>query len=187
MKSAEEIIFFLKIKDIEDKLGINVERNVKVLGLDTALKTGWCLLELDKERCKITAGTIDLRKLGKGTERLNALIRYFDKLINNKYRIIIEDTFYSFNPAMFALISRIGMIAYVVAFKKGCSLIKFIRASHARKTIGFKGNTKKAIFQEEFIKKLGIKLEDNDIIDALVLALNGIKKDIIKKLRKAKI
>ena len=38
---------------------------------------------------------------------------------------------------------------------------------------------KKQIIQKQFIKKLKIKIDDEDIIDAMVLAMNGILEEKI--------
>ena len=89
-------------------------------------------------------------------------------------KMIIEESFYGRNVKTFQMLSRLGGFAYAVAHLNGLKEKKFLLATTARKNLGFKGNLKKKVIQKEFIKKLKLQLEDEDIIDAMILALNGI-------------
>jgi Holliday junction resolvasome RuvABC endonuclease subunit len=165
----------MQIKDFEHKLGFKLKRNVSVLGLDTASKTGWCLLKTTNKKIKIDYGFIkvDTKNID---FKYKEIIKLFNEIIKSEYKVVIEDTFFRFNPAMFRLISRIGGIAYTLAYLKGCD-VNYIFATTARSKIGLKGNAKKEQIQEEFKKKLNFTLEDEDIIDAMILALVGLKEE----------
>jgi Holliday junction resolvasome RuvABC endonuclease subunit len=168
------------IKDVEKKLGKTLKRNHKVLGLDTASKTGWCLLTTTKKELTVEYGFIKVNTTDKYF-KYNEIIKFFQELIQPDYQVVIEDTFFRFNPAMFRLISRIGAIAYTLAHLKGCKA-EYIFATTARSRIGLKGNAKKAIIQEEFKKMLGLEeLKDEDIIDSYILAYNGLFENLVEE------
>jgi Holliday junction resolvasome RuvABC endonuclease subunit len=157
---------------------LNLEKNKIILGIDTASRTGWCIAKSNSKNIEFNYGFIHIDTKN-DYFKYNEIIKVFDSIIKPEYDVIIEDTFFRFNPKMFRLISRIGAIAYTLAHIKGCKA-EFIAPSPARKNIGFKGNVKKAIFQKAFLDKIKFELTDIDIIDALVLSLNGlIKKETL--------
>jgi hypothetical protein len=165
----------MKIKELEYKLQKPLKKNIKVLGLDTASRTGWCLLTLGRTKAKLDYGFIDIKMKDKYL-RYNEIIDTFNEIIKEGYKVIVENTFFRFNPKMFCYISRIGAIAYTLSYLKGCSP-EYELATSARKKLGFKGNLKKKIFHEQFLERLQLDLEDEDIIDALVLSIVGGLKD----------
>lgn len=165
------------IKEFEKKIGKVLKKNCFVLGLDTATKTGWTVLKTTKKKIYFTHGTFKVDT--KDTNfKYNEIIDIFQKLIQPKQQVVIEDTFYRFNPAMFRMISRIGAIAYTIAHLKGCE-VSYIFATTARKNLGLKGNGKKEEVQAEFLRMTNIKEIDNDIIDSIILALNGALEKLI--------
>jgi len=173
----------MTIKELEDILGVPVTKKIKVLGLDTASRTGWCILDTNKPTIKIEYGFIDVKSKSK-LAKLNTFIKVFSDLIHEDYKVVVEDVFLRYyfwggkqraNVAGFALLCRIGSIAYTIAKLKNCSAT-YINASSARKKLGLK-KSKKADVQAEFKKKFGFdEIKDEDIIDALVLALGGLIK-----------
>ena len=59
----------------------------------------------------------------------------------------------------------------------GVKIKYFVSAAQARKALGFKGNAKKTIIHEQFKLKLPVlDIDDEDIIDAIILALVGVLK-----------
>lgn len=166
----------LKIKNIETKLNKKLKKNHITLGIDTASRTGWAIAKTFDDNLIIDYGILDIKSKDKYF-KYNQIIDFFDRLIwndlNKDSTIIIEDTFYHFNPKMFAFISRIGMIVYTIAELLGIKNKIFITASQARKKLGFKGTLKKEQLHNEFRKRFDIKLIDKDVIDAIILALVG--------------
>ena len=161
----------MKIELIEQRLGKPIKRNVEVLGIDTASRTGWCLLKTTKKELTIDYGVVHINT--KDTYfKYNEIIKVFFEIIKPEHNVVVEDTFFRFNPAMFRLISRIGAIAYTLAHLKGCN-VQYLYATTARKNLGLKGNGKKQEVQAEFKKKIELEIEDNDVVDAIILAFNG--------------
>ena len=167
----------IPITKVTKLLGKPLKQGIRVLGLDTASRTGWALLKVTKTHVTIETGYVMSRHTGE--EKYDDLLELFLNLLltNDIDCVIIEDTYLGFgmrrNPNAFKVISRIGMIAYAISYY--CSMSnKFIMATQARAAVGLKGNAKK----EEIIKYLnmylGLKLDDHDIADAVVLALNGV-------------
>jgi len=164
----------LQLDKVEKNLGYKLLRNTKVLGLDTASKTGYAILTTNGKTLKINVGFIDV-KSSDIYYKYDEIIKYFRKLIDNSYNsIIVEDTFYSFNAWTFKMLTRIGSFAYVIAKENECKDIRLITASHARKEIGLKGNAKKPELVLEINRILELEIKTNDITDAIILALNGL-------------
>lgn len=173
----------IKTKKIEKIFNKKVIPFITVLGLDTATRTGWCRITTDPDYVNMDYAIIHIDTTDRYF-KYNEIIQMFSNLVRTKERVIIEDTYLkifkiknrtimSSNPKTFRLISRIGAIAYTLAYLNKCN-VEFLMASTARKNLGFKGNQKKKLFHKEFLKKLNIKVEDEDIVDAITLALNGI-------------
>jgi len=159
------------VTDFEKKIGRPLKRNITVLGLDTASKSGFCVLKLTKKKLTYKLGTFKVDT--KDTNfRYNGIIDFFQELIKPEYKVVIEDTFFRFNPRMYCMISRIGAIAYTLAHLKGCE-VDYLYCTSARKSLGLKGNGKKADVQADFKRMIGIEIEDNDACDAMILAISG--------------
>lgn len=166
-----------KISKLEKILGRKIKKNYKCLGIDTASRTGWALITTKAQYIIIDTGFIDIDTKNRYF-KFNIIIDFFNRLIQPEWAVIVEDTFYRFNPKMYRLISRIGAVAYAVAYLRGCRA-EYRPASSARKNLGIKGNCKKKEVSIYLKDLLGIEVKDDDIGDAIVLALNGILVDVI--------
>jgi len=168
------------IDKIENSLGVCFSRNAKVLGLDTASKTGYCVARTDGHKLVIEVGFIDIDvskikdKTERNTVRYDAIYKYLKDIIKSEYLVVIEDVFYSCNPYTLILLARIGAIAYCVCKFKKVKNVIWKTAVQARKALGLPCNKKKVIVQQEFSEKTGIELSNEDEIDAIILALNGL-------------
>uniref|UniRef100_A0A6H2A429 Putative Crossover junction endodeoxyribonuclease n=1 Tax=viral metagenome TaxID=1070528 RepID=A0A6H2A429_9ZZZZ len=162
----------LKIKDLEKKLNRKISKNINLLAVDTASKTGWAKITTTDKDIKIDYGFIDIQSKDKEF-KYNQMIDTFPELIKGCDKVIIEDVFLRFNVMVHSMLSRIGMIVYVIAHQLKVKDKYFIWASSSRKLIGLK-NAKKDIVQKEFKEKFNIKIEDEDIIDSLILGFGGL-------------
>ena len=162
----------IKIQNLEKKLGKLIKRNITVLGIDTASRTGWAKITVNS-KVKIDYGFIDITSKDRYF-KFNQMIEIFPDLIKGCDKVIIEDVYLKFNVMIHAMLSRIGMIVYVLAHQLGIKEKEFMWASTARKNLGLKGNAKKEEMHKEFKEKYNINIEDEDIMDALILAMNGI-------------
>jgi len=164
----------LNKKIIEKKLDIKLKEGTS-LGVDTASRTGWALINVGKKDVNIDYGFIEIHTKDLYI-KYNQMIKIFKGIISdNKIgSIVIEDTFFGTNVHVLKLLSRIGMIVYVLSYLKPIDNIKFLSPVTARKNVSLKGNKKKSIVQEEFINKIDIDIKDIDIIDAIILGINGV-------------
>jgi Holliday junction resolvasome RuvABC endonuclease subunit len=178
-------------KELEKRLGFRIRKNSQSVGLDTASRTGWCHIKESENVTTIDYGfiKIDTKDIYyKYDEMINIFKRFIDGWQCN---IVIEDVFLGFNVNVMKVLSRIGMIAYVLNKLEGHSC-SFLYASTARANLGFKGTGKKEFVHKQISKQLKIDLKDVDAVDAMVLALCGIiEKGVIqwedlKKLLKKK-
>ena len=169
----------LKTKLIEKAFKGKVIPFITVMGIDTASRTGWCKATTAPDYVTFDYNFTDIKTRDK-YYKYNQYIDIFTNLLKSEIDIIvIEETYYSKNVKTFQLLSRLGGFVYAAAHTVGIKDKRFILATSARKKLGFKGNLKKQIIQKQFIKKLKIKIDDEDIIDAMVLAMNGILEEKI--------
>jgi Holliday junction resolvasome RuvABC endonuclease subunit len=166
----------ITLKKLEKKLG-KLKKNVQVLGIDTASRTGWCLIKTDAKNIYLDFGVfkVDSKDVN---FKFGKIIETFDNIIKPEYKVILEDTFLGMkfmNPYMFKYLSKLGGILFAVCKYKKVEDISFLMASSARKTIGIKGNCKKKEVHDSIKGLLGIEINDEDVSDAIVLALNGVK------------
>lgn len=184
----------LKIKDIEKKLGYSLQKNVYVLGVDTASTTGLCILQTDN---KILHLTFDIFKLpaakkedefsDKYVEKLECmltLIREFKKKIKppKDAILILENSFLSVNPVTFGCLRMLCGIIYAELYDM-FERIHLVFPTHARKVVGFKSQLKRGVKREEKKKeiidwindKFSLKETNDNITDSILLALYGIK------------
>ena len=170
----------LKIKYIEKKLGIKLRKNAVSLGLDTATKTGYCIARTNKVSIDFDIGYINLNMKEIKDRELRNELRYeeiyvrFKQLIKTEYIVVVEDVYFGRNAQTLILLSRIGAIAWTLAKIKRCPKIIWKTAVQARKALGLPCNKKKIVVMEAMNKVLKTKIENDDIIDSIVLAIGGL-------------
>jgi len=173
----------LKITDVEAVFGINIKRNTTALGLDTASTTGYCIAKANTTKLYLDIGYFktDVSNIENSDER--DLLRYglvyknLHGIINKDYITVIENVYYGVNVKVTILLARIGAIAYAIAMEKGVENIIFKSAVQARKLLGIKGNCKKAEIVKQVNELLGINVKNDNEIDAIVLAIGGLKEE----------
>jgi len=180
-------MIYIKRDKLEATLGQKINRNIRSLGVDTASRTGWAITDSHNDLITIDYKWIDI-KTTDNNFKFNRMISIFSDIFKNYLPniVIIEDTFLRFNVNVVKLLSRLGMIVYTCAYLSPVFCEKhFLGPSSARKNLGLKGNAKKEKVHEEFKEKFNIELEDPDIIDAIILSMNGII-PWVKKIKKKK-
>ena len=170
----------IPIKTIETAFDITIKKNYTSVGVDTASRTGFCLARSLNHTVLFEYSFLDMSSRN-NYHKYNTLIEYIntnfsDSTING---VVIEETFFSRNAKVFQFLSRIGGIVYAIFYLKKVKDKQFISAVQSRKALGLPTNKKKVVVHEAFHNLIPkIKIKDIDIIDAIVLALNGlIKKD----------
>ena len=51
----------LKVKELESRLGKKIERNCISFGVDTASRSGWCKIEVNRTNISIDCGTLSIK------------------------------------------------------------------------------------------------------------------------------
>jgi Holliday junction resolvasome RuvABC endonuclease subunit len=168
----------IKVRDIEAVFGRRVRRNVTVLGLDTATKTGWCLITTTKTKCMITHGSVT-SKIRDAEGRWDELIGKLHGLITDDLTtVVIEDTYYRRNPKVFKILTRIGGFAYTLCYLKGIKEKYFITPKESRALIGLNASRDKEQVHIEFRTRIPrLKIKDADAMDATILAIGGLLED----------
>jgi hypothetical protein len=190
-----------KIKDIEKRLGFKLKRNTYVLGVDTASITGLAILETDKKTLKIKTSIFKLPVVKKTDELSEKFVEKLEfmllsirdfkkqeignrKIYQTKSILVLENSFLGCNPVTFGLLRMLCGIIFA-ELSDNFEEIKIIFPMSARKNIGFKSQLKKGTKREDKKKELinfvnnifGTKETNDNIIDSIILALNGLKED----------
>jgi Holliday junction resolvasome RuvABC endonuclease subunit len=188
-----------KIKDIEKKLKFKLKRNTCVLGVDTASITGLAILETDKKSLKIKTSIFKLPVVKKTeelsdkfVEKLEFMLRTirdfkkkeFTKKRTNQSVLVLENSFMGVNVVTFGLLRMLAGIVFAELFDN-FEKIKIIFPMSARKQVGFKSQLKKGVKREEKKKEIvnfvntifNTTIKDDNEIDAIILALCGLKEE----------
>lgn len=173
----------LDIKDVESAFAINIKRNTTAIGLDTASTTGYCIAKANCNKITLDIGyfKIDVSNIedndNRDFVRYEAVYNNLHGIINKDYITVIENVYYGVNVKVTILLARIGAIAYAIAREKGVKTILFKSAVQARKMLGLKGNGKKVEIVKQVNELLGLNIKNDNEIDALVLAICGLKEE----------
>ena len=179
----------IAIKTIEEKLGKKLKSNLISLGWDVAGHSTGIALIRTTESYLILERThkINVPKNIKELDTIDLFIEQLDSFkneISQQYKLdenIIENCFFGRNVGTLKLLARCGILVYD-RFRGLSKKSELIMPKSARSKLGFK--SEKGIKGKElknaivnFINNLlNLELTDNDICDAIVLALNGVIK-----------
>ena len=167
----------LSVKELEEAFSKRIVKNIRVLGVDTATRSGWCRIVTTKTHVTFTYGFIDVEAKD-ANHKYRQMIDLFQMLINDVTKVVIEDTFLRFNPKVFKILSRMGGFVYAISHLKGITDVSYITPSESRSYLGFTSKAKKEVIHKEFHAKLPqLKITDPDIVDSIIVAMSGIFKE----------
>lgn len=184
----------LKITDLEKQLNTKIKRNFNSIGFDTATKTGVAMIKTNTIYLTIDWTTVQFHA-DNIQEVYKQMYWNFAELINKNYDVcIIEKAFVKLNPSVALKLAIFGGLVMAHAINNQVHFEQ-ISAKSARAKLGikipkgYKGKSKQAV--AEWLKcNLNFTIDDNDIADAVVLALLGIIEgmnfEVPKKVRKRK-
>lgn len=186
-----------KIKDIEKRLGFKLKRSTYCIGVDTASITGIAMLETIGEKLIVKTSIFKLPTVKKDEELSDKFVEKLEFMLRairdfkakefgckkaSKTVLVLENSFLGCNPLTFGLLRMLCGIIFAELFDN-FEDIKIIFPMSARKEIGFKSQLKRGSKREEKKKELITFINNifqtteksDDIIDAIILALNGLK------------
>ena len=173
----------IKISDLEAKLNKKIKKNIQSIGLDIAERTGVCIITTDKTYIDLDWQFIEFDKSDINSVYENMFSEFLKIIVKDKKKnnvVIIEDSFLQrfgkfVQADVFKKLTRFGTIALVCSFLNKMSY-HFILAKSARAKLKIKmikGQPKESV--AKYLKnELDIVVDDNDIADAIVLAILGI-------------
>jgi Holliday junction resolvasome RuvABC endonuclease subunit len=177
----------IKINKLEEILGYEIKKNYKSIGIDTASRSGVCIVTTNKTDVEFDWQFIEFPKT-KGNDKYIAMGQEFADILEEGFDVcIVEDTHLKYffigkkrlpQVEVLKKLTRYGGIVLANAINNEIHF-EIIGATPARSrfhinTAGYgKGNSKLAV--ADWLKNnLKLKLDDNDIADAIVLALLGV-------------
>ena len=187
----------IKIKNLEQKLNKKIKRNCISIGIDTASATGIGYISTDSKNVTIEWALIEFN--AESIQDLyKQMYKEFGNFIDKKTNIcVVEDVFLSFNPDVTIKLARFGGLAIAQAINKNVHF-EMIGAKSARAKLfkldckKWKGKTKEAV--ANYLKSIGIEINEHNCADGVLLAILGIidgidfrsKKEISKSIKRKK-
>jgi len=173
----------IKITDLEQQLNEKIKRNTQSIGLDIAERTGICIITTDETHVDLDWQFIEFDKTSIESVYENMFKEFSKIIIKEKDKdnmVVIEDTFLQrfgkfVQADVFKKLTRFGTIALVCSFLNEMPY-EFILAKSARSKLKIKmiaGEPKKSV-SSYLYNQLDIEVDDNDIADAIVLAILGL-------------
>lgn len=180
----------IKLETVEALLGISLYENMVSMGFDTSVhSTGIAIIRTTADSLILdTIHKITIPKEVIGNDALDLFIEQLDSFkekVSRTYKVdvaIIEDCFFGKNVNTLKALARHGILVYD-RFKRIAKESKFVMPKDARSRINFKKSSPKIKGHQlkkeiiEYINNildLELKVKDNDIADAIVLALAGL-------------
>jgi len=167
----------LDLRDTEIKLMTNLKRNFSTVGFDIAGDTGVCYAKTDTKFLYLDWTLLSWETQGQG-KLFTTIYKDFGTLIDKEDLVIIEDTHVRFNPAVALLLTRMGAFCMAQCINKNIPF-ELIGPVSARSKVGINQRKIPKGKSKEYIKEwlqitLGVKMEENNVADAIILALCGL-------------
>ena len=188
----------LSLKKLEQKLGFKLRKNTMCLGVDTASTTGLALISVIGSKVIINYSIFQLPKIPKKIadqmEKAEKYEQAMDSALNliRDYKnqitvkapsiLVLEQSFLSINPETFGYLRSLQGVFYSELYDS-FDVIKIYLATVARKLVGFhsvlprgtKSTEKKKEIMQFISKIIDTEIKDDNIADAILLALAGLK------------
>lgn len=181
---------------LEKNLGFKLKKNTFVLGLDTATTTGIAMIDVTSKKIEIETDIMKIpspqdsdNKSDEYQQKLELLLKWvreFKKRIiakpKNKRILILENSYLGFNAWTYGFLKMFGGLIYAELYDY-FEHIELIFPTSARKRVGFKSllpkgtksKDKKAEIMTWVSKMVEDEIKDDNIADAIVLALAGLR------------
>ena len=165
----------LLIKDLERILNCKIRRDFKSIGFDTAKRTGICWLDVDKTHIVFDWCFIETEGLGNHKLIYKAMVEKFSEIIGGQDLAVVEQVFVGFSRAGSVELARYSsfVISECIHHKVPYELISATSARSKLEIKTVKGKSKESV-ANWLRQNLKLELKDEDISDAIVLALLGI-------------
>lgn len=167
----------LKITELEAQLGKKIKRNFSVVGVDTAKITGLGFITTTDKDIDINWSIVSF-DANTIQELYKQMYEEFGKFLDNSVNlVVVEDVFMGINPNVTIKLARFGGLAIAHAINNNVPF-ETIGPTSARSklfkldTKKYKGKPKEAV--ANYLQSIGIKIDENNAADGVILALLGI-------------
>lgn len=167
----------IELKKLEKITGYKIKKDFTAIGFDTAKRTGVCQIKTNGKCADLDWTFVEFDDKIEHTYYKN-MVQFFEGSLINQDLAIIESTFVGQNVMGSISLTRLGAFGISEAIRKKIPWER-IGASSARSKLKIdarkfgKGKSKESVAYW-LETQLGIKLDDPDISDAIVLCLLGI-------------
>lgn len=167
----------LPINEFEKKLGQKLKRNFTSVGVDTATVCGVGFISTSAKEIDIDWSLIKFEAASM-PELYKQMYKEFGKFIDKSVDfVVVEDVFLGMNPSVTIKLARFGGLVMACAIDNNIPFAT-IGASSSRSKLftldrkKYKGKPKQAV--ADYLKSLGVEVDDDNCSDGIILALLGI-------------
>ena len=168
----------MKIAQLEAILGTTIKKNSKIVGIDIATKTGYCIATTTEKTVTFDFSFANFSSNDE-QERHGEIARFFGKMIDDKCEVIIEKAHYQRNMNTMHVLSVFNGILIGVSEMKNAKDWYLKGSSHIRSVVGInmkkaeKGKAKQHV-RQWLIDNLDLDVDNDNIADAVVIAIYGL-------------
>jgi len=167
----------LKIEEFEKRIGYKIKRNFSVVGVDTAKHCGLGFIQSNKDIIEINWSLISF-EANTIQEVYQQMYKEFGLFIDDTIDfVVVEDVFLGMNPDVTIKLARFGGLVMAQAINNNIPFATIGASSSRAKLfkidkVKYKGKTKEAV--ADYLKSIGIEIDEDNCSDGVVLALLGI-------------
>lgn len=171
----------IKLDKAEHILGKKIKKNFYSIGLDWATRTGISFIKTDDKYIEIDFMFIEFKDCSDKKDKYRVMVKTLENLLDDQDLAVVEDVFLGLNRAGSMELAKYHAFAVSECVRKNINY-ETIPAVSCRaklnilttKKAGYgRGMAKKAV-ADWLENKFNIKLEDEDISDAIILGILGI-------------
>jgi len=167
----------IPIKDLELKLGKKIKKHFSSVGVDTASTCGLGFITTDETYVNINWTLIKF-EANSMAELYKQMYYEFGEFINKSVdMVVVENVFLGMNPDVTIKLARFGGLVMAQALNNNVPF-ETIGASSSRAKLftldrkKYKGKPKEAV--ADYLKSIGIEIDEDNCADGVILALLGI-------------
>jgi len=166
----------IKISDLENKIGYKIKRNFICAGVDTASRTGVCFIKTGRTYIHFDWAFLEFDYENQ-KDMLKQMHNEFKNLFTTEKLVVVEEVYIGFNRMGCLRLAKMGTLVVAECIHRDIDF-EIISAVSARGK--FKINTRKygkgksKLAVADYLKEIGLYVDDEDISDSIVLALLGI-------------
>ena len=167
----------IKISELEKRLGYSIKKDFRVIGFDTAMICGIAFIRTDKIHAYLDWCYLEFQRENYN-KTLKKMFKEFGMMLTTENLAVIEEVFVGFSRTGSLHLAKMGTMAIAQCIQKEIDfetiLARSARAKFKIPTRKYGRGKSKLAVKDWLQNTVGIKISEDNCVDALVLAFCGI-------------